>query len=108
MSNDRWATVSSREFPATGQYRHIVRRGGVTSACGTTGLPATVWRLNRTKPECPSCVAAVQRLQPAHCARCGAEGHDARACTPAPCPSCGGVESHASERCPVWRQVAGQ
>lgn len=52
----RWASVNKREWPGTGQYRHLVRRGHHTSVCGTTALPASIWRGNTTKPPCPECV----------------------------------------------------
>jgi hypothetical protein len=52
----RWASVPKREWPATGSYRHLVRRGHHTSLCGTTALPATMWRGNTIKPACPECV----------------------------------------------------
>jgi hypothetical protein len=53
-----WRTVNKREWPATGSHRHLVRKGGVDSLCGTTALPASVWRPVRgEKPDCPECVS---------------------------------------------------
>lgn len=58
-----WRTVNQREWPATGNQRHILpRKGHHTSLCSTTALPATVWfRPRTTKPDCPECV---RRLPP--------------------------------------------
>jgi hypothetical protein len=57
---DRWASVSADLHPTVAQYRHVVGRGAVTSACGTTALPAATWRGNSTKPCCPVCVERVR------------------------------------------------
>jgi hypothetical protein len=51
----RWASVSAREFPGSGYQRHLVPRGGITSACSTTATDPTIWRANTRKPKCPTC-----------------------------------------------------
>lgn len=56
----RWVTVNQSQDFATARHRHLVASGKVTSLCGTTGLPAAVWRANRTKPECPGCLSYAQ------------------------------------------------
>lgn len=61
---DRWASIARRESPSVGEYTHIVAKGHPTSACGTTALPASMWRGNTTKPMCPQCVAAHERKTP--------------------------------------------
>jgi hypothetical protein len=54
---DRWASVAKDADRHTAQTRHIVAKGHPTSVCGTTALPVTTWRGNKTKPACPTCVA---------------------------------------------------
>ena len=56
-TDERWATVAPGDDAATARYRHIVAEKRPTSVCGTTALPVTLWRGNRTKPVCPACVA---------------------------------------------------
>lgn len=55
-NGDRWATVSRDDDRVTSFHRHVVREGQPTSACGTTALPASIWRANTRKPRCPKCV----------------------------------------------------
>lgn len=52
---DRWASHAIF-LGETGRTRHIVRRGGLTSVCGTTAMPVDTWRGNTSKPRCPDCV----------------------------------------------------
>lgn len=54
---DRWATVSPVESERTSEHRHIVAESNSTSLCGITAIPAVIWRLDRSKPVCPACVA---------------------------------------------------
>lgn len=59
-TGDRWATVSG-EWPATNSHLHRVDAGKDSSACGTTALPASLWRARpagSTKPRCLACLAA--------------------------------------------------
>lgn len=60
---DRWASVNSREWPYVGVERHIVARGGVTSVCGNTAIPATLWRGDRRKPMCEKCIERYEEGQ---------------------------------------------
>lgn len=62
--NERWASVNRRDWPHVGAYRHVVTRGAVTSACGTTALPATLWRGTTSKPVCPNCVQSLSQPVP--------------------------------------------
>lgn len=56
----RWASVSAREWPATGSHTHLVRKGSMDSLCGTTAMPHTLWRGTVRKPKCRECVARAQ------------------------------------------------
>lgn len=60
MSALVWGTVNRHQDPATSQARHLVMPAKPTSLCGTTALPASTWRRNTTKPECPGCLAYAQ------------------------------------------------
>lgn len=60
-----WRSVNARDWPATGLYRHIVRKGHHTSLCSTTALPPQVWRPVRGhKPDCPACTTKLATLNP--------------------------------------------
>lgn len=60
---DRWATVPAALNWSVSRHRHRVRRGAVTSACGTTALPADTWQTNSRKPRCPECVQRQEQAQ---------------------------------------------
>lgn len=60
---DRWVSVGRSVDELTARYRHLVREGGVTSACGSTANRPSTWRANTTKPACPSCLRATGRTE---------------------------------------------
>lgn len=47
------------------QRRHLVPRivaadaGALTTLCGATGMPASIWSPNSRKPKCPGCIAVL-------------------------------------------------
>lgn len=63
---DHWVTCDRYADPETSRYRHVVRRGGLTTACGATASAPDVWEpvgLRRMRrPYCPRCVRAVGGL----------------------------------------------
>ncbi len=59
--DDVCASCGIREFGHVGEVRHIVRRGGLTTVCGCMASHPDVWRGNRTKPRCASCVAKYRK-----------------------------------------------
>lgn len=56
-----WVTCAQGVDAWTSQWRHIIRLGYPTTACGSTGFPSSghsgsPWRRNSTKAPCPTCV----------------------------------------------------
>ena len=54
----RWVSCSLELDTMTSRHRHLIRKGKdvYTTVCGTSGMPASVWRGSNVKPECPACV----------------------------------------------------
>jgi hypothetical protein len=54
----RWVSCARDLDIMTSRHRHLIRKGKnvYTTVCGSTGMPANVWRGSTVKPECPSCV----------------------------------------------------
>lgn len=56
-SEDHWVSCTRYDAPdSIYKHRHIVQKGGLTTACGATGMPSHVWQPNRKKPVCESCI----------------------------------------------------
>lgn len=56
MTALRWVSCASDAGWTTSRNLHLIssRRGSLTTLCGATGMPSTVWRGNKTKPQCPT------------------------------------------------------
>lgn len=59
-ADDIWVSCSVTEFPAAGRERHIIKRGHITTVCGTTASLPEIWRQNKAKPRCNTCVEKYQ------------------------------------------------
>jgi hypothetical protein len=59
-----WVACSVREYGPAGAHRHLIRKAArklnyQTTLCSTSANMPGIWRANRTKPECPACLARV-------------------------------------------------
>lgn len=54
----QWRSCSSREFGPSGDRRHLVQSGGLTTLCGYSATHPDIWRLDRMerKPKCEQCL----------------------------------------------------
>jgi hypothetical protein len=59
----RWVSNTRNEGLSTYRHRHLLRRGKDqhTTACGSTGLPASLWKPDYRKRDCPACLKAVSK-----------------------------------------------
>lgn len=62
----RWVTCSLELSMPVARHRHLIRKGKeqITTECGATGMPASVWRGNSKKPACLECMTAWTERHP--------------------------------------------
>lgn len=64
-SGHHWVTCDKYADPETSRYRHVVRRGGITTGCGATASAPDVWEpvgARSRKPYCQHCIRSVTGL----------------------------------------------
>lgn len=52
-----WGTCYATDDTTMSQHRHLVRLGGLDTACGASGTYPEVWGSKARKPKCPRCIA---------------------------------------------------
>lgn len=54
--DDMWVSCSADADWSTSRSRHIIRKGGITTACGATSLDPETWVPNTKKVRCVACL----------------------------------------------------
>lgn len=67
----RWVSVGRDVDVVTSRHRHLVRRGALTSACGSSASAPEVWEPNTRKLRCPQCLARAEEKRQQHRLRLG-------------------------------------
>jgi len=57
----RWVSCAKDVNWTVARERHLLGNGAITTVCGATGMGETVWRGNKTKPQCKECTEVAEK-----------------------------------------------